>query len=161
MGKLRQRIIEWLAQGGSFSKYWSLDLKSRARTLVVIRPWNGKSPDSIGTCLFVTFVKWFGWPQWSPRSPPRLTLLISGTGAALSKLHILTQCFFLFLNPFRSAPYTRLCFLSFSQILPQRLLLSPVQAYCRDPTPQTSVFWIFGFTGYPLRDWCSPLWEEQ
>lgn len=61
--------------------------------------------------------------------PPKLTIFVSGTGAALSKLQILTQpssfaCIF-----FRSAPHTRLCFLCFSQILSQRLLFLPKPSF--------------------------------
>lgn len=44
--------------------------------------------------------------------PPRLTVFVYGTGAALSNVQILTQALFLFLHSFRSAPHTRLCFFS-------------------------------------------------
>ena len=93
--------------------------------------------------------------------PPRLTVFVSGTGAALSKLQILTQpssfaCIF-------SALHLTLDFASsvFLKYFVKGCYSYPTQASCLFSALWTSVLSMSGFASYPWGDQCSPLGKEQ
>ena len=93
--------------------------------------------------------------------PPRLTVFVSGIGAALSKLQILTQpssfaCIF-------SALHLTLDFASsvFLKYFVKGCYSYTTQASCLFSALQTSVLSMSGFASYPWRDQCSPLGKEQ